>query len=109
MADFLNETSNSDPKLPQIAPLEEIIKSEEESLHRKLTPHEIELLTERVNYLREHQGHESQHSEMLMIIIAALIISQILIGLWKRYHLKSFNISTLLGLWLIPMVYDFLI
>lgn len=89
---------------PQIRPIEEIIKSEEEYLQRKLTPQEIELIQERIAYLREHQGHDAQHSEMLMIILGSLFVSQILMSLWKKYHIQSFNIATLLGLWIVPLV-----
>jgi RING finger protein 121 len=49
-------------------------------------------------------GHESAHSEMLLIILIALLVSQIGINLWKKYHPRSFNNATLLGLWLVPLV-----
>jgi RING finger protein 121 len=41
---------------------------------------------------------------MLLIIIASLLISQMLISLWKRFHPRSYHLSTLLGLWLVPLV-----
>jgi RING finger protein 121 len=41
---------------------------------------------------------------MLLIIIGSLLLSQLLISFWKKVHPKSYNISTLLGLWLVPMI-----
>ncbi|KAJ3366143.1 hypothetical protein HDU91_001965 [Kappamyces sp. JEL0680] len=82
---------------------EQIIKEEEAYIHRPLTPHEKESVHQRLQYLKEHEGHEGAHSEMLMIIIVGLILSQVLIGVWKKYHINSYNLATLLGLWLIPL------
>ncbi|KAJ3276319.1 hypothetical protein HDV01_004942 [Terramyces sp. JEL0728] len=87
-----------------IRPLNDILRDEERFLGRKLTTEEVKMVTDRVNYLREHEGHEKQHSEMLLIIFGGLIVSQILITIWKRYHVTSYNISTLLGLWLVPVI-----
>ncbi|KAJ3262483.1 hypothetical protein HK103_000012 [Boothiomyces macroporosus] len=87
-----------------IRPLNDILRDEERFLGRKLTPEEVQMVTDRVNYLRQHEGHEKQHSEMLMIIFGGLIVSQILITIWKKYHVTSYNISTLLGLWFVPIM-----
>lgn len=83
---------------------EETLKEEEEFIGRKLSPHEVESVKERVDYFKLHEGHEAEHSEMILIIIVGLVISQILISLWKRYHPTSYSTTTLLGLWILPMV-----
>jgi RING finger protein 121/175 len=44
---------------------------------------------------------------MLLIILGSLLLSQVFISLWKKYHIRSYNISTLLGLWLVPMFMSF--
>ncbi|KAJ2994302.1 hypothetical protein HDV02_001696 [Globomyces sp. JEL0801] len=82
---------------------EDIIKDEERYLGRRLTPDEIQMVKDRVAYLREHEGHEAQHSEMLLIILGGLIVSQIAMTVWKKYHIRSYNMATLTGLWLVPM------
>ncbi|KAI8893989.1 hypothetical protein BC833DRAFT_606603 [Globomyces pollinis-pini] len=83
---------------------EDIIKDEERYLGRRLTPDEIQMVKDRVAYLREHEGHEAQHSEMLLIILGGLIVSQIAMTVWKKYHIRSYNMATLTGLWLVPMI-----
>ncbi|KAJ3184416.1 hypothetical protein HDU85_001721 [Gaertneriomyces sp. JEL0708] len=65
-----------------------------------LSPDELAALEQR--YLEEHAGHEQQHAQMAMILFACLIFSQIGIMIWKKYHVRSFNLLTLLGLWLVP-------
>ena len=81
---------------------EDVIRLEEEYLQRNLTSTEKKMVTDRVNYLQKHKGHEAAHSQILLIILASLIISQILISIWKRFHLKSYNMATLIGLLFIP-------
>ena len=83
---------------------EELVRFDENQLHRKLTPHEKEFVHEQIEYMEKHKGHEAAHSEMVLIIMATLVISQILISIWKRYHINSYNLATLLGLWLVPLI-----
>ena len=87
--------------------IQKLFKAEEQMLHRQLSGPERELIKERLDYLKEHKGHELAHSEMFFIIIGGLILSQLLILLWKKYHLRSFNIFTLLGLCVVPLVFKF--
>ncbi|CAG8478824.1 2275_t:CDS:2 [Paraglomus brasilianum] len=54
-------------------------------------------------FARMHSGHESQHSTMALILLVALFSFQFLILYWKQKHYQSFQIVTLIGLWLIPM------
>jgi RING finger protein 121 len=44
------------------------------------------------------------HAEMFLIFIIALIIAQVILVTWKRKHFKSYQLATLLGMWLIPFV-----
>ncbi|KAH9251214.1 hypothetical protein BASA81_010909 [Batrachochytrium salamandrivorans] len=83
---------------------EEVIQREQYRLGRPLTQDEKAEIGKTLKFLQEHQGHETQHAEMILIIIGSLILSQIGITFWKRYHMASFNITTLLGLWLVPMM-----
>ncbi|RHZ74341.1 hypothetical protein Glove_226g36 [Diversispora epigaea] len=50
-----------------------------------------------------HDGHESQHSTMALILLVALFGFQFLILYWKQKHYRSFQAVTLFGLWLIPI------
>ena len=84
--------------------MDQLIVNEEQLLGRKLADFEIEELKRRIVFMKEHQGHESQHAEMLLILMSSLIISQILIAIWKKYHPQSYNLATLLGLWLVPVL-----
>lgn len=111
MADIqLNLTGHShDPQhnhpphqvVPTVA---QVVQREELFLHRKLLPDEVKEVQRRVSFMKGHQGHESQHAEMLLIMLAALVVSQILITLWKKYHIHSYNLATLVGLWIIPFM-----
>jgi hypothetical protein len=49
-----NITGNSHPT--HIRSIEEIIDAEERYLGRKLSPHETEMIKDRVKYLTEHAG-----------------------------------------------------
>ncbi|KAI9209799.1 uncharacterized protein BJ171DRAFT_576584 [Polychytrium aggregatum] len=69
---------------------------------RNLTQQEIQMLKNHQRQMEEHQGHEQQHAQMAFILITALITSQIAILSWKKFHPRSFNWATLIGLWIIP-------
>ena len=79
----------------------------------------------------KHRGHESMHAEMILILFATLVISQIALVKWKQIYPSSYHVScqeiwpkyigmlvtaftlnqyfcnfqlcTLLGMWIIPM------
>ncbi|KAI8799951.1 hypothetical protein BJ742DRAFT_658360, partial [Cladochytrium replicatum] len=67
-----------------------------------LTPEDIAILEQRKDYLIEHAGHQTQHARMALILLFGLIFSQLAIMAWKKHHARSYNIATVLGLWLIP-------
>uniref|UniRef100_A0A8R1E4Q2 RING-type domain-containing protein n=1 Tax=Caenorhabditis japonica TaxID=281687 RepID=A0A8R1E4Q2_CAEJA len=51
----------------------------------------------------KHRGHEAMHLEMMVILIITLIVGQIFLVQWKRRHFKSYQICTLIGMWIIPV------
>ncbi|KAJ3089241.1 hypothetical protein HK102_006852 [Quaeritorhiza haematococci] len=67
-----------------------------------LTPEELAILEERQKFIHEHAGHEKQHAEMALILLGILFVSQFAIVAWKKYHIRSFNLASLVGLWLLP-------
>ncbi|KAF0519131.1 RING finger protein [Gigaspora margarita] len=48
-------------------------------------------------------GRNSQHGTMALILLGALLGFQLVILYWKQRHYRSFQLVTLVGLWLIPM------
>ncbi|CAI4222282.1 unnamed protein product [Auanema sp. JU1783] len=51
----------------------------------------------------KHRGHEAMHFEMFLILVTTLIVGQIFLVQWKKRHFKSYQLCTLLGMWLIPI------
>ncbi len=43
------------------------------------------------------------HAEMILILFGSIFLAQILLFLWRQKHFKSYQLVTLLGLWLIPL------
>ncbi|KAK3697113.1 hypothetical protein QZH41_016921, partial [Actinostola sp. cb2023] len=54
----------------------------------------------------KHKGHEAMHMEMVLILFATLIVAQIVLVKWKKYHHRSYQTVTLVGMWLIPMYFN---
>ncbi|CAE1330945.1 RNF121_175 [Acanthosepion pharaonis] len=53
----------------------------------------------------KHRGHEAMHAEMVLILLATLAVAQVVLMQWKKRHFKSYQRSTLLGMWLIPVIF----
>ncbi|KAI8592244.1 hypothetical protein HDU89_004262 [Geranomyces variabilis] len=70
--------------------------------HRQLSADDVARLQAEVEFQLEHAGHESAHQKMALILVGALIASQLIFFMWKRLHNRSFHAATLLGLWLVP-------
>ncbi len=51
----------------------------------------------------KHKGHETMHAEMVLVLLGTLIVSQIVLVIWKAKHFKSFQSATMLAMWLIPI------
>ncbi|KAK2154480.1 hypothetical protein LSH36_268g03044 [Paralvinella palmiformis] len=52
-----------------------------------------------------HRGHEAMHAEMVLILIVTLVVAQIVLVQWKQRHFRSYQIATLFGMWLIPVLF----
>lgn len=52
----------------------------------------------------KHKGHEAMHTEMVLVMITLLVIGQILLVQWKKKSPKTYNLVTLLLLWLTPFL-----
>uniref|UniRef100_A0A914UVQ3 RING-type domain-containing protein n=2 Tax=Plectus sambesii TaxID=2011161 RepID=A0A914UVQ3_9BILA len=60
----------------------------------------------RVEHLKmheKHKGHDAMHLEMFLILIVTLVVAQVALVQWKKRHFKSYQVATLLGMWLIPV------
>uniref|UniRef100_H3AEK8 Ring finger protein 175 n=1 Tax=Latimeria chalumnae TaxID=7897 RepID=H3AEK8_LATCH len=53
----------------------------------------------------KHRGHEAMHAEMVLILIATLVIAQIVLVQWKQRHCRSYNLVTLLQMWVVPLYF----
>ncbi|CAI9724777.1 finger 121-like isoform X1 [Octopus vulgaris] len=92
------------------------------SLHRHHHPHQfitgnntidLSKLSEEERWRIEHQrlhekhrGHEAMHAEMVLILLVTLGIAQIILMQWKKRHFKSYQRATLIGMWLIPVLFS---
>ena len=65
----------------------------------KLTPEEKWRL-EHMKLHEKHRGHESMHAEMILILFATLVISQIALVKWKQVYPNSYHVSPL-EIWLL--------
>ncbi|XP_046946887.1 RING finger protein 175 isoform X2 [Lynx rufus] len=52
-----------------------------------------------------HRGHESMHVEMILIFLCALVIAQIVLVQWRQRHGRSYNLVTLLQMWVVPLYF----
>ncbi|XP_073777895.1 RING finger protein 175 isoform X2 [Danio rerio] len=53
----------------------------------------------------KHRGHEAMHAEMVLILIATLVVAQIVLVQWKQRHCRSYNMVTLLQMWVVPLYF----
>ncbi len=54
------------------------------------------LLCFRLEHIRlheKHRGHESMHAEMVLILFATLVVSQIALVKWRQVYPKSYHVS----------------
>ncbi|XP_076995862.1 RING finger protein 175 isoform X2 [Tamandua tetradactyla] len=54
---------------------------------------------------RTHQGHESMHVDMILIFLCSLVIAQVVLVQWRQRHGRSYNLVTLLQLWVVPLYF----
>lgn len=50
----------------------------------------------------KHAGHESQHLAMVLILITVMIVSQILLVIWKTKFQKSYIHCSMIAMYIIP-------
>lgn len=80
------ESLNEQAELSEMSP-EEHWKMQHEKMHVK------------------HRGHEAMHAEMVLILIATLVIAQIVLVQWKQRHCRSYNMVTLVQMWVVPLYF----
>lgn len=51
---------------------------------------------------RKHVGHEGQHLAMVLILISAMVLSQVLLVWWKSKYYKSYIHASMIAMYLIP-------
>lgn len=80
----------------QHAPVQQVVVVEDDEETRWRREHEA--------MHAKHRGHDVMHAEMFIIFIVALIVAQVILVAWKKRHFKSYQLATLLGMWIIPLV-----
>ncbi|KAG7197899.1 hypothetical protein KM043_016143 [Ampulex compressa] len=63
---------------------------------------EEQLRVEHIKLHELHRGHESMHAEMLLVLLVTLVVAQILLLEWKKRWFKSYQLVTLIAMWIIP-------
>ncbi|KAJ3407424.1 hypothetical protein HDV05_005415 [Chytridiales sp. JEL 0842] len=110
------QQAQPDNTLPDLTPEQlaeqlQLIQAEtqraREAFLARLTPEERQSFLEREKFLEEHKGHEKQHSQMAMILMFSLVVSQLVLMYWKKVHERSFQFVGLLGLWMVPPMIGF--
>ena len=54
----------------------------------------------------KHRGHDLMHAEMILILFGSIMVAQVLLYVWRQRHRRSYTAATLLGLWVIPLVFS---
>ncbi|XP_012922686.1 RING finger protein 175 isoform X1 [Heterocephalus glaber] len=54
---------------------------------------------------KTHRGHESMHVEMVLVFLCALVIAQVVLVRWRQRHGRSYNLVTLLQMWVVPLYF----
>ncbi|XP_032188633.1 RING finger protein 175 isoform X2 [Mustela erminea] len=86
------------------APVLEAPPQHEQISHTKLSADdEWNLQQERIHKM--HRGHESMHVEMILIFLCTLVIAQIVLVQWRQRHGRSYNLVTLLQMWVVPLYF----
>uniref|UniRef100_G1T2P0 Ring finger protein 175 n=1 Tax=Oryctolagus cuniculus TaxID=9986 RepID=G1T2P0_RABIT len=86
------------------APVLEAPPQPEQISHTKLSADDAwNLQQERMTRL--HRGHESMHVEMILIFLCALVVAQIVLVQWRQRHSRSYNLVTLLQMWVVPVYF----
>jgi RING finger protein 121 len=63
--------------------------------------------TEQNDVRKLHAGHQDLHTLLLLVLILLLVGAQISLVLWKKKHYRSYQLTTLAGMY--GQLLDFLI
>ncbi|KAL4843546.1 hypothetical protein H8958_015685 [Nasalis larvatus] len=77
---------------------------QEQISHTKLSAEDAWNLQQERMY-KMHRGHESMHVEMILIFLCILVIAQIVLVQWRQRHGRSYNLVTLLQMWIVPLYF----
>ena len=74
---------------------------------KKLSEEEEKLRLENEKQIKEfekHIGHENLHNMILLGLLALMLVIQFGLVYWKKVNHKSFQLVTLIGLWIVPFL-----
>ncbi|VDO62013.1 unnamed protein product [Schistosoma curassoni] len=55
-----------------------------------------------------HKGHEKMHLEMFLVAFVSLLFCQLVLMFWKKRYFRSYQLVTLIAMWLVPFIYSVL-
>ncbi|CAH8538696.1 unnamed protein product [Heterobilharzia americana] len=61
---------------------------------------------EHLKYHEDHKGHERMHLEMFLVAVISLSVCQMGLMFWKQRHFRSYQLITLIAMWIVPFVYS---
>ncbi|CAH8845505.1 unnamed protein product [Trichobilharzia szidati] len=61
---------------------------------------------EHLKYHEKHRGHEKMHLEMFLVAVFSLLVCQMGLMFWKQRHFRSYQLVTLIAMWLVPFIYS---
>ncbi|VDQ00640.1 unnamed protein product, partial [Trichobilharzia regenti] len=61
---------------------------------------------EHLKYHEKHRGHEKMHLEMFLVAVFSLFLCQMGLMYWKQRHFRSYQLVTLIAMWLVPFIYS---
>lgn len=44
------------------------------------------------------------HTEMIIILLVTLVVAQVVLVQWKQRHYQSYQLITLIGMWIVPII-----
>ena len=57
-------------------------------------------------FMKEHAGHEEMHAEMMLVLFVVMMLSQILLVVWRKHYFNSYQVVTLVGMYFIPVYFS---
>jgi len=61
---------------------------------------------EHEEFMKVHAGHEGMHAEMMLVLFVVMMLSQVLLVIWRKHYFNSYQVVTLIGMYFIPVYFS---